>query len=598
MLVQNGAWGSRQLIAPDVLRATLTDAGMPPDLAARNIGDPSPATSLGWWSNADGHWRGIPRDAVLGAGAGDQLLLIIPSLELVAVRNGGDLVDAGDRHRWQARLDLVVRPVVDSLALRSPVPSSAVITGIDWDPPGQVRRTVLGGHTRDGSDNWPLTWADDGNLYTAYGDGYGFEPQQTADKLSLGYAVITGGPHDFVGYNIRSDGERLGPGRKGEKASGLLCVDGVIYIWVRNADGDGNCGRLGWSMDHMKTWEWAYWSFAEFGHPSFINFGRNYADARDDYVYILSHDHTSAYEQADRFLLARVPQDRIREPAFYEFFVGTSAGAPRWSADLSDCGAIFTHPGQCRRSSMSYVPGLDRYLLWQQLTTDGSDTRFRSGFGLYDAPEPWGPWTTVFFTDRWDIGPGDLDQRRRRYDLARLCRQRQLLRPSRGAHLCRRVGLTVGGQGVLSDFFRRNFCVSSIAEYVARSSRGLGRRPLTAVARVRIPYGLPSKVPEASEKALSAPAGGAFFVVPHWIRMIRESVGRFWTFPRRRDTFGGIKTSVPRKNSSWGYLPCREKPINSRSPRSAPPDSRGSPGSSQTAGGCIYWWKRAGNGGA
>ena len=408
MLVQNGAWGSRQLIAPGVLRATLTGAGMPPDLAARNIGDPSPATALGWWSNADGHWRGIPRDAVLGAGAGDQLLLIIPSLELVAVRNGGDLVDEGDRRGWQARLDLVVRPVVDSLALRPPVPPSAVITGIDWDPPGQVRRTVLGGHTRDGSDNWPLTWADDGNLYTAYGDGYGFEPQQTADKLSLGYAVITGGPHDFVGHNIRSDGERLGPGRKGEKASGLLCVDGVIYIWVRNADGDGNCGRLGWSTDHMKTWEWADWSFAEFGHPSFVNFGRNYADARDDYVYITSHDHTSAYEQADRFLLARVPQDRIREPAFYEFFVGTSAGAPRWSADLSDGGAIFTHPGQCRRSSMSYVPGLDRYLLWQQLTTDGSDTRFRSGFGLYDAPEPWGPWTTVFFTDRWDIGPGDL----------------------------------------------------------------------------------------------------------------------------------------------------------------------------------------------
>jgi hypothetical protein len=33
--------------------------------------------------------------------------------------------------------------------------------------------------------------------------------------------------------------------------------------------------------------------------------------------------------------------------------------------------------------------------------------RFRGGFGIYDAPEPWGPWTTVFFTTDWDVGPGE-----------------------------------------------------------------------------------------------------------------------------------------------------------------------------------------------
>lgn len=408
LLVQNGAWENRQLIAPHVLRQTLSHGGMPADTAAREGGDPSPATTPGWWGNGDGLWQGVPRDAVLGAGAGDQILLVIPSLDLVVVRNGKDLVAEGDRRGWKARLDYIVRPLVDSLATRPPVPPSPVITSIEWDPPGQVRRTVLGGKTRDGSDNWPLTWADDDQLYTAYGDGYGFEPRQTQDKLSLGYGVVTGGPEDFVGYNIRSDGERLGPGRKGEKASGLLCVHGVIYIWVRNADGDGHSGRLGWSADHMKTWTWADWSFAEFGHPSFVNFGCDYTDARDDYVYITSHDNPSAYEQADRYLLARVPKDRVPEPAYYEFFVGTSAGMPRWSADLSDAGAIFTHPGQCRRSSISFVPALGRYFMWQQLTFEGTDTRFDGGFGLYDAPEPWGPWTTVFFTDQWDIGPGDL----------------------------------------------------------------------------------------------------------------------------------------------------------------------------------------------
>ena len=29
------------------------------------------------------------------------------------------------------------------------------------------------------------------------------------------------------------------------------------------------------------------------------------------------------------------------------------------------------------------------------------------GFGIYEAPEPWGPWSTVYYTDTWDVGPGE-----------------------------------------------------------------------------------------------------------------------------------------------------------------------------------------------
>jgi hypothetical protein len=48
---------------------------------------------------------------------------------------------------------------------------------------------------------------------------------------------------------------------------------------------------------------------------------------------------------------------------------------------------------------------LRRYLLCQILPE--GDARFEGGFGIYDAPEPWGPWTTVYFTRRWDVGPGE-----------------------------------------------------------------------------------------------------------------------------------------------------------------------------------------------
>lgn len=37
----------------------------------------------------------------------------------------------------------------------------------------------------------------------------------------------------------------------------------------------------------------------------------------------------------------------------------------------------------------------------------GKDTRYAGGFAIYDAPEPWGPWSTAFHTDIWDTDRGE-----------------------------------------------------------------------------------------------------------------------------------------------------------------------------------------------
>ena len=29
-------------------------------------------------------------------------------------------------------------------------------------------------------------------------------------------------------------------------------------------------------------------------------------------------------------------------------------------------------------------------------------------FSIYEAPEPWGPWSTVFYTENWDTDPGEV----------------------------------------------------------------------------------------------------------------------------------------------------------------------------------------------
>jgi hypothetical protein len=254
-----------------------------------------------------------------------------------------------------------------------------------------------------GSDNWPMTWADDDALYTAYGDGQGFEPF-VGRKLSLGLAKVTGTLPELRGENLRSStGEALGDGRQGRKASGLLCVDGVLYLLARNVTNS----QLAWSADHGATWSWAEWKFeTSFGCPTFINFGRDYAEARDHFIYVVSHDSDSAYERADRFVLARAPKTQIRERAAWEFFVRLdAAGQPQWSRDVRARGAVFANPGACYRSGISYCAGLKRYL-WCQIGP-GADTRYAGGLAIYDAPEPWGPWTTVFHSDSWDTGPGE-----------------------------------------------------------------------------------------------------------------------------------------------------------------------------------------------
>lgn len=49
---------------------------------------PCPRAGLGWWVNSDRVLGRLPADAFMGAGAGNQLLVVIPSLDLIAVRFG------------------------------------------------------------------------------------------------------------------------------------------------------------------------------------------------------------------------------------------------------------------------------------------------------------------------------------------------------------------------------------------------------------------------------------------------------------------------------------------------------------------------------
>lgn len=407
LVIREGDWDGTRLSSRNAVRQVTTDAGLPG------------SCGMGWWTNAGGRYAWLPRDAVWGAGAGDQVLLVVPSCSLIMVRNGASLGedpdgtdDFGRSHDQRAKI--LFKPLIEAIVDKdrnataspaqtgsAPYPPSPLITAIHWAP----RETIV--RQAKGCDNWPLTWADDGNLYAAYGDGNGFAPFLD-QKLSLGLAKITGGPNDFQGSNLRSaSAEQMGEGPQGKKASGLLMVEGVLYMWVRNAANS----QLAWSEDHGNSWTWADWKWTtSFGSPTFLNFGQNSSGARDNFVYVYSSDSDTAYEPADRMVLARVTKDRIRDRKNYEFFMQlNSQGVPQWTTDVRARGAVFTHRGRCYRTGITYCAALKRYLWCQILpeSTHPGGPRFQGGFGIYEAPEPWGPWHTAFFTQDWDVGPGE-----------------------------------------------------------------------------------------------------------------------------------------------------------------------------------------------
>ena len=276
-----------------------------------------------------------------------------------------------------------------------PYPASEVIVGIDF---GEYVK-----YTPDrAGDNWPITWADDGHQYSAWGDGQG--PDHPHDqRISMGFARVEGDPPEVEVFKIDSPDEQSGDGGSGRKASGMLMVEGVLYMWVRNDNLSGEHCRLWWSGNQGVNWTRADWNIEELGYLTFVNFGQNYQGARDDYVYSVSHNHPSAYVYADDFVLMRAPKGRLTDRAAYEFFRGLDGeGNPTWTTDVSERGSVFHHPGRCQRSSVSYNAGLGRYLWWQSGYPNpaGEDPRFDdSPLGIYEAPEPWGPWRTVYYSE-------------------------------------------------------------------------------------------------------------------------------------------------------------------------------------------------------
>lgn len=300
------------------------------------------------------------------------------------------------------------KPRQEQPAFKPAYPPSPVIAGVTFDD-ATARTEAIG------SDIWPITWAADSALFTAWGDGGGFGGTNSVGRVSLGVARIDGGRRDYRGVNLAGGKDAPHPAPFAGKSEGILALGNTLYLW-RDGTGESlayfKSIALWRSDDRGATWRETGVKFSaadgDFASetagifaPAFCQFGPGYAGARDDYVYIYAPDSINPahwhIRQPGRINLLRVPRAKLESKADYEFFSGTAA-APAWTTSPAGRKPIWADAQGTHRMAVSYNAPLKRYLL----TTI---THNRDGWmSIYDAPEPWGPWThvhTEFEPQRW-----------------------------------------------------------------------------------------------------------------------------------------------------------------------------------------------------
>jgi hypothetical protein len=286
-------------------------------------------------------------------------------------------------------------PVACANGNTAPYPLSPVIARIEYD---------FGSHVRmaPGSDNWPITWAEDDSQYCAWGDGGGFGGTNEDGRVSLGVARIDGPADHYTGHNIWGGKDAAHPAQFGGKSYGIIALGATLYMWVAPGSGFDNYdeARLARSRDGGATWQRADWAFPKSDgllNPTFCQCGRGYRGARDGFVYCYAvrlRDDSSALQPPGQVDLIRAPASAVDDRARYEFFAGRDRqGTPRWTRDIAKRQPVFEDSsGLGSQLSVSYNSGLRRYLLCAE-----HGASYRGNLGVFDAPEPWGPWTTVAY---------------------------------------------------------------------------------------------------------------------------------------------------------------------------------------------------------
>jgi hypothetical protein len=262
-------------------------------------------------------------------------------------------------------------------------------------------------------DTFPMTWAEDNNIYTSSGD-----PCWGESRDGLDAERFVGGPTDYTIEKCNSMNDYQGWGGQGPKPTGMICVDGILFLAFHNLLGSrqgphslrsqhGSDAHIIYSADKGKAWtptlktiDKPMFPGYKFGGPAFVNFGKNNADARDSFVYAISSDQ---WDNGSNLRLGRVPVDEITDGGKWQWVEAFEpSGEPAWTTQLDNAIPVLSVHRWLGAPEMVYVKAIDRYLLltWHLRSdfspVDGTDLI------ILEAPNPWGPFSLVHFEEEWE----------------------------------------------------------------------------------------------------------------------------------------------------------------------------------------------------
>jgi len=307
-------------------------------------------------------------------------------------------------------------------------------------------------------DMWPLTWGMDDNIYTAGGDNRSNamnfwrvkgEPGAWRGIYQDGWALdcINELPLDPIEYCKDPRVHRT----MGLKPAGLLDIRGTLFFAVScqnygvSADKYGydisnyteehffnrQTNINGWiivSRDYGKTWQKDATPMDFFtgrlASCHFLQFGKGYKDTRGDgyvYAYFNASDESKSYwENGDYMLLGRVPAGHwficleMLNRQSWEFYIGMDENNNTiWSKDDNEAIPVFRYNKMTGENHVSYNKDIKRYILGNYGFVDEEvrprpnhqgiwpESALRSQLTLYEAPEPWGPWSLFYQDDNW-----------------------------------------------------------------------------------------------------------------------------------------------------------------------------------------------------
>jgi CubicO group peptidase (beta-lactamase class C family) len=124
LFLRDGVWDGQRVLSESFVNLVHTPR---PETAAATNGEPQdfPTATVNygvlWWTNASGELPGVPRDAYWAWGLGDNLIVVIPSLDLVIARTGNNPDDPSLPQLRTARngdydvLAPLLTPIVESV---------------------------------------------------------------------------------------------------------------------------------------------------------------------------------------------------------------------------------------------------------------------------------------------------------------------------------------------------------------------------------------------------------------------------------------------------------------------------------------------------